>query len=375
MINQNYKINSNYAVLILSILSFIYIFITNNYFSIEESFIFGGGDGYSYLEIAKSSPYITEVSLQPIHTERFVVPYLIGFINKLILVDNYIIFRFLTIFCLLTINYYLIKILFLCNLSLVNILFSILLINLNPYITRFYIANPLIINDLVFHIGVLLCVFSFFEKKKKYFFLGLIISIIARQSAVAILLSIIFLNVIKKGKSFYNKKDIFFSFIIILFIYLLGYLYSSNTLQDDTRYNQYYTTVFGIFLENKSFNELLLFFIWPFLSFGPLILYLFLYLKSEKIKTEKNTDLNYFILFFSALIILQPILQGLEVSGRNIIRLSNFAFIPLLILAQINFVNIKKNILIKNIFFIIILFIWSSHPTYSIFSFLENYKF
>ena len=27
-------------------------------------------------------------------------------------------------------------------------------------------------------------------------------------------------------------------------------------------------------------------------------------------------------------IIFQPILQGLEVSGRNIIRLSNFAFLP-----------------------------------------------
>ena len=192
---------------------------------------------------------------------------------------------------------------------------------------------------------------------------------------MAILLSLIFLYVAKKSKSFFNKKDIFFSFIIILFIYLLGYLYSSNTLQDETRYDQYYRTLFGIFLENRSFKELVLFFIWPFLSFGPLILYVFLYLRPDQIKAKKNVDLNYFILFFSALILLQPILQGLEVSGRNIIRLSNFSFIPLLILAQINSINIKKNILIKNIFFIIILFIWSSHPTFSIFSFLENYKF
>ena len=57
MTNLNYNIN-NKLILVL-IISLIYILSTNVYFSIEESFIFGGADGLSYLQIAKASPNIT----------------------------------------------------------------------------------------------------------------------------------------------------------------------------------------------------------------------------------------------------------------------------------------------------------------------------
>ena len=71
---------------------------------------------------------------------------------------------------------------------------------------------------------------------------------------------------------------------------------------------------------------------------------------------------------------IQPILQGIDVGGKNIIRLSTFAFVPVLILLKINSVDKKIN-LIVNIIFIAVLLILSSHPTFSKFNFLENYKF
>ena len=375
MTSLNYNYKTNYIAILLSVLSLIYILLTNTYFSIENSFIYGGADGESYLKIAEASPYTTNQAIQPIHSERFIISYLIGFLSKIFEIDLYLLFRFFTIICILLLNYFLIKILFLFNFSLNSVLISTLLVNLNPYITRFYISNPLIINDLVFHIGSLYCLLGLILKRKKNFFLGLIISIIARQSALAIFFGIIFSKFFLKDKFFLNKKDILLSLIIILFFYIIGFIYSSNTTTyADERYNQYYVTIFGIFIENKSFKELFIFFAWPFLSFTPLILYGLLYLKIDLIKLSKNTSLNYYILSFCLLIFLQPILQGIDVGGKNIIRLSTFAFVPVLILLKINSVDKKIN-LIVNIIFIAVLLIWSSHPTFSKFNFLENYKF
>jgi len=372
-LNYNYKIN--YIVILLSVLSIIYILFTNTYFSVENSFIYGAADGESYLKIAEASPYISNQDIQPIHSERFIISYLIGFLAKIFDIEIYLLFRFFVIICILLINYFLIKILFLFNFSLNSILISILLVNLNPYIARFYIANPLMINDLVFHTGALYCIYGLILERKKKFFLGLIISIIARQSALAIFFGIVFSKFFLKDKFFLNKKDILLSLIIIVFFYLIGAIYSSNTITyAEERYDQYYVTILGIFIESKSFKELFIFFVWPFLSFMPLILYSLLYLKIDLFKLKENTSLNYFVLSFCLLIVFQPIIQGIDVGGKNIIRLSTFAFVPALVLLKINSMD-KKNNLIINIFFIVLLLVWSSHPTFSKFNFLENYKF
>ena len=373
MTNLNYNFNNK--LILVFIISLIYILSTNIYFSIEESFIFGGADGLSYLQIAKASPNIANEFIQPIHSERFIISYLIGFLGKIVNVENYKIFRFTSIVSILVLNYLLFKIIFSYNISLKNKTFAILLIVLNPYITRFYISNPLIINDLIFHIGALISILSIKLKNKKIFYLGLIVSIIARQSGVAIFLSAFFVKIIMKQKFFLKKKDLFYSFLIMIFLYFIGYFYSLNTIAyAEERYDQYYVTIFGIFLENKSWNELLIFFTWPFLCLLPLIIFNLLFLKIEKNLLKKNLIINLFILSFCLLVIFQPILQGIDVSGKNIIRLSSFAFIPLLIFGLINSINYKNNI-IKNTIFILIVFLWSSHPTFSIFSFLESFKF
>jgi hypothetical protein len=108
-----------------------------------------------------------------------------------------------------------------------------------------------------------------------------------------------------------------------------------------TRSEQYFITIFGLFIENKNFKELFIFLIWPFLSFGPLIIYFFLLIKKNLVFSKKNYNLNYIYIIFTFLIIMQPILQGLYVSGKNIIRLCTLAYPAILIFFIINSKNFK----------------------------------
>ena len=79
-----------------------------------------------------------------------------------------------------------------------------------------------------------------------------------------------------------------------------------------------------------------------------------------------------FIVFLA--LVMQPVFQGIEVSGRNIIRLTTLGYIPIIILLS-HITYPKKINFLSNIFLLLVLFIWSCHPTFSKFNFLENFKF
>ena len=61
-------------------------------------------------------------------------------------------------------------------------------------------------------------------------------------------------------------------------------------------------------------------------------------------------------------------------SGKNIIRLSTLAFPMILTYFLINSKSEKLSNL-KFLLFSLMVFIWSSHPTFSIYNFLEKFKF
>ena len=165
------------------------------------------------------------------------------------------------------INKFFIDIFLQYNKNIYLILISLLVLNLNPYLTRYYISVPLIVNDLLFIYGSLLSLNGLKDEHQKKFFIGLIIASLARQSAIAILFSILVLKIIKKKEIFYEKFRYNFSFLIFLFIYVSSYFYSSLVPPESSRSDQYFVTIFGLFLENKKVEELFVFFIWPFLSF------------------------------------------------------------------------------------------------------------
>ena len=353
----------------------VYLIATNTYFSYEQSLISGGADGLSYFEISKFAPKLSEIPLQPIHAERFFFPYLIGLLNKIFFIEIYSLYQIFVIIIIVLINYVLVRILKNMGVNSFNLLFSITLLNFNPYLTRYYISNPLILNDLIFMLGSLNSILGITTKNKKTLYIGLITASLARQSAIAIPISLLIVLLLKKKNFFLDSYDYIFTFVIFIIIYFLGYLYSGSIPQTDERYDQYYITIFGLFLENVSYQKFALFLIWPFLSFAPLIIFLIFYFKFTKKNLESFYGLSLFLVFFSILIIAQPLFQGYEVSGKNIIRLSSLAFLPIMILFQINSKQITFKIDLKIIFYLLMIFVWSCHPTFSIFNFLENYRF
>ena len=133
----------------------VYLIATNTYFSYEQSLISGGADGLSYFEISKFAPKLSEIPLQPIHAERFFFPYLIGLLNKIFFIEIYSLYQIFVIIIIVLINYVLVRILKNMGVNSFNLLFSITLLNFNPYLTRYYISNPLILNDLIFMLGSL----------------------------------------------------------------------------------------------------------------------------------------------------------------------------------------------------------------------------
>ena len=376
MINQKYNnfLKLNIKTISVSTVSIIYLLFTNQYFTIEESFVFGAADGYSYLLISQYSPNIPVEAIQPIHSERFFFSYIIGFLAKIFNFNLYYFFRILVVLLIVLINLFIIIILKKLEVEEFKIIFLTLLINFNPYFSRFYIANPLIINDLIFHFGLLICILAIVKSKKKLFLLGTALSILSRQSAIAIFLGIIFLKIFSKENNLFGKKEIFLNLIIILIVYYIGYLYSSQTISyENERYDQYFVTIFGIFIEKKSMIEYLKFFIWPFLSFAPFCFFILFY---NKFNFNKKINLNliYFTFIVFLALVMQPIFQGIEVSGRNIIRLTTLGYIPIIILLS-HITYPKKINFLSNIFFLLVLLIWSCHPTFSKFNFLENFKF
>jgi len=352
----------------------LYIILTNSYLDFEDSLIFGGSDGFSYYEISKFAPKLSSTDIQPIHAERFFFPYIIGIISKITNIEIYLLYRILVIMLILLINKYFIDNFFQFYKNINFILLSLLIINFNPYLTRFYISVPLIINDLIFIYGSLLAIGGLKNKNKKKFFIGLIISSFARQSAAAICIAIFTIKIIQKKRFFFRGYDIILSIIIFFLIYFLGYIYSSLIPATVPRSEQYLITIFGLFIENKPFKELFIFFFWPFLSFAPMIIYFIFIIKKNLISFKTNRNLNLYLIFFTFLIVAQPILQGLYVSGKNIIRLTTLAYPAVLIYFLI---NSKSQTFSRIVFmiFMIIFFIWSSHPTFSIFDFLEKFKF
>ena len=72
-----------------------------------------------------------------------------------------------------------------------TILVFLTFINLNPYLTRFYIAVPTIINDLIFIAGILIIFEKIITKNKNNFFIfiGYTFTFASRQTSIGLILA------------------------------------------------------------------------------------------------------------------------------------------------------------------------------------------
>ncbi len=98
------KFDESLKLRVFLIVSFLFVVLTNNYYSYDQSIIFGARDGTDYFLIAQSFPNIPYDTLQYHKAWRFIIPTLIGLIGKISNIELYLLFRiFVLLFCVLTI--------------------------------------------------------------------------------------------------------------------------------------------------------------------------------------------------------------------------------------------------------------------------------
>jgi len=376
LIKEKFKFESSYFYLILS--TIIFVFLTKTNFSLEESINFGGKDGFDYYKISKKAPEIL-TNIQYIKAERFFFPYLIGIISKILNLDIFQAYKAMSIFLCITLILLINRLLILLNCSEKIRFISLLLIILNPYIIRYYISVPTLINDIIFlNISVILCI-GLIANKNSLIYISIFIGTLCRQNVLAFIISaylVFFFEI------YFNLKEKLLKFNLIICITLLyfialfiNYSYAQNSQSPVSAQELYYVTIFGIFIDNFNFEQLIKFILFPFLSFGPLIFLLIL----NKIRFEnKHFMFLFFLILSSILLTIQPFLGGPVITGKNFIRLANYCY-PLCIII-VYLISDKKKImrlLDKNLIslFYISLFIWSLHPTFSTIKIFNLFKF
>ncbi len=352
----------------------IFVIITNNYFG-ENNINPSASSSEYYLDIAKAFPITPDfdnVIQSYIHAERFLISYLIGFINNLTnikIFNLFCIFTYLLIIIFLTLNFKILNLLTKKNDNKI-LFFSLLL--LNPYIVRYFLSNPVMLNDLIFITAISLLYYSFLKKKNYLFYISIIIAVISRQTSFIIILALLINFFLPIKKEFIDLKKILFSLLIILISYSISQYYL-NVSKLDQFYDISILGLFYYFQNNLDYLILLKFFLYPFLSFGPLIILIFIKFLSKEIHFKLNEKNTFFIILILG-IIAQPILAGPLVAGKNIIRLSSFVYCLSIFLFCANLKEIK--FYSKKIIFISILFLtlWSMHPTFSKIKIFESLK-
>lgn len=362
------KNTHNYQIIFYLIFSLIFIILTTSFFNFDQSLIYGAADGKTYMQIAESSPdFSTEK--EPNHkSQRFIIPYVIGLISFISNIETFTVFRGFTVVTILLNLFILFKIFKKLNVEKYQQLFLFSLIIFNPYIVRYFIALPTLINDLVFIFSGTLLLFSFLENKKIYLFLSIFLASISRINVVFFLIALIIGKFFFKRKFNFSNIDIFISIIIFCLIKIINNYHANFIGEEYYGYNHYF---FGLLITDYSFKELIIFIFFPALSFLPLILIPYLFkikLDYKNLIKDKIMIISFLILAMTVIISYTP---GPVVSGKNIIRLINLSnpFIIFILLKtfekelKINFMKLT----ITLIFFVT----WSLHPTYSNINFFK----
>lgn len=344
---------------------FIFLLITGNYFDYQQTLIYGGADGKAYIEIANSFPNWAANKIEYHYAQRFLIPYLIGGAAQIIDINVFDLFRITAIFFISSLIFLSIKMAKYFSKKPLTQVLIINLIVLNPYLTRFFISIPTIINDLIFINLSCIIIISLLRNKERLYIFYSILSFATRQTGIAFFISLLISKFLFKAKSKIKNYNIILLFLGYLLIFILTTLYAKNSSSSNFNYSSINGMIYYI-QNNLNTIQLIKFLILPLLSYGLLIFYVFFFLKKRSFVSENNYKLILIIL--SILIIVgQPLLAGPDVAGKNIIRLTSLAYIIVLNLVLIFFEEKEENKFIY--FFLFFQFIYSLHPT---FSFLKN---
>jgi hypothetical protein len=350
-----------YQKIIFFCFSIIFFFLTNNFFTYDETIIFGANDGETYFKIANESPNFLKEEIPYHKAQRFIFPYIVGLISNYTEIKTFFIFKILSTFFLI-VNFILFaKILneIKANKNVQFFLLSLLIFN--PYITRYFLAAPTMINDIIFIFSGTIFIFSFLRKNSFFLISSILLASATRVNAIFFIFALILGKIIYKKKFNHTFISIFFCSVIFILISIINNFHANiSGLQENNAFN--IEVRFGIFFVNYSFKEFLIFILIPVLNFLPFFCIPFLF------KLQIPGTMRDSILIISIIIVILnvgiAIVAGPVVTGKNIIRLINLSY-PFILYYVFTFIRHKYISLGKKLIFIIFVILWSLHPTYS----------
>jgi hypothetical protein len=359
------KSDKKYYFLFVAV-SFVFVVLTTNYISLSDIiYVANQTDVISYTEIAKNAPLLkleSDIIIQHV-AQRFLVPYVVGFIAYFLNIDFYFVFKIFNIFAVI-IYIFLINLIiknFNFNLKISILFFSVLF--LNPYIVRHHLFNPVQVHDMLFFCFGLIFFITILSKN---YFINAAITIITaylRQTSIALLIgSSIFLLINKRIKLFLILFS-FYCFSLFLTI-KTGKLISNNEFPIHLTYGI-------IFYDFSQFEKLIKFLLLGIMPFMPLIIIFF-----GKVNKNISVPSATILLFVCTMMIGQPIIAGPDGSINNVGRIANLCY-PILACFCFYIFNFEKFINKNYLFytFILAMFFWSLHPTFSIFKFFGVFRF
>tara|TARA_S200000501_G_C20809232_1_gene737601 strand:+ start:171 stop:1274 length:1104 start_codon:yes stop_codon:yes gene_type:complete len=365
--------NELIKIKLLLIISFILVLITNSYFTFDQSLIFGARDGADYYLIAKSFTNLPVDTMEYHRAWRFIIPTFVGIVAKITNIDVYDIFRFFVILFSMTTIIVFISLLEKIQTQNFHIYFLSSFLIFNPYLFRFFIAMPTMINDLVFINAGILIIYGFFTKNKIFLFLGFLLALFTRQNSIFFVLGIIIVKFFFKDKSLLKLNNI----IPLIFLTIVFFYINNNFANNYTDYNDSYALInrMGIFNLNYSYTEFINYHLFPLIIIFPVLIYFFYEKEILKIDKSKSEVLILIIIFVLSIVIV-AYLGGPIITGKNFIRLINLGF-PLIILLltfsiKLKVCRVKSK---KFICYQILFFIWSLHPTFSNINLFSFFKF
>lgn len=348
------------------IYAIIFILLTTNYLTVEELIYEANqADIKSYQIIYDSSPNLpNQVDILQKHvSQRFLVPYLMGYLSQIISLDVEILFKsFGILFCLL-ICHTIVKISKLIELSNNEKIIYFSLFFFNPYLIRYYVFNYILLQDLIFLYFCFLFILFFLSNKDNLLIIIPTTALYLKQTSLALIITSLFYFFIKKR----------FISLIIIFLLSLLFAFHIKFISDKMTASSFpignVTNIFNYnFFDANEIKRFMLFLLFPLLSFLPLLIF-----SIGKIRIEKFNLIKFlFFLLPVAMMIGQPIMGGPDI-GRNIIRLTSLSY-PFILTFLIYLMDMRNILEKKVIFFPLIIFfhLWSMHPTFSIMKYFLN---
>jgi hypothetical protein len=317
----------------------LFLLATNSYPSPQhngELITYAAKDGWSYRAIADAFPHFIAANgldLPHHHAQRFIAPWLVGGFSSLTGLTLEASFRIVAIALLVAITALLLATLRALNRSRADQLLLLALFVLQPVVTRFYVAFPFVIPDVVFVLGLTMVVRGMTLNRLGWIVAGVLVAALARQTALLLLPGLLVWALMAKPQAGPSRAMrlgvVAAGALVAVVLYLLTGHYSEPFSLPNVN-GDMVTGLFSWLAHQFSLRALT-----EFLARGlvPLLIPLGL-LIAVFLRRARPIDWPVVapLLVLAATVAAQPLLGGPAITGNNIARLALLAY-PALILA------------------------------------------